>query len=75
MDERHVMRLIKAAERIATATERIAGTLAEMHAADPMAMIQKAVEAEVKATPPDSPNTPVPYGADLPESERWRLGS
>jgi hypothetical protein len=76
MDDRHVMRLIKAAERIATATEQIAETLAAMHAADPMAMIQKAVAAEAGKEPAaDPPNTPVPYGADLPESERWRLGS
>ena len=106
MDDRHVMRIIKAAERIADATEKIAATLQRMADNDPMDGIMKALEAEAKETPQEQPeqdsqvwricrgcdakmyenvrycphcgfdhqSSRVAYGADLPESERWRLG-
>ena len=50
MDDRHVMRLIKAAERMATATEQIAATLQRMADNDPLEAISKALEAETAQT-------------------------
>jgi hypothetical protein len=75
VDDRHVMRLIKAAEKIATSLDHISATLDKMHASDPIQAINAALAAEIKETPQDSPNTTVAYGADVPESERWRLGN
>jgi hypothetical protein len=67
MDDRHVMRLIKATEKIAESLNRIAATLDKMHAADPMAMIQQAVAAEAGKEPAADPL------AHIPESERYRF--
>jgi hypothetical protein len=81
MDDRHVMRLIKAAERIATATEQIADTLKQMHAADPMAAINAAIEAETQKRAEEIEeqarahvHVPTAYGAYVPPDQKWRLG-
>ena len=58
--------------RIALAGERIADALEKHVEHDPMTAITKALEAETRETPQEPEPT---YGSDLPESERWRLGS
>jgi len=68
MDDRHVMRLIKASERIAASLERIDRTLAAMHESDPVKLIGDALAAEVKETPQNA--DPL---AHIPEGERYRF--
>ena len=58
--------------RIALAAERMADAMEKYVENDPLAAVTKALEAETQATQQE----PEPmYGSDLPESERWRLGS
>ena len=58
--------------RIALAAERMADAMEKYVENDPLAAVTKALEAETQATPQEA--EPM-YGSDLPESERWRLGS
>jgi len=46
MDDRHVMRLIKASERIAVSLERIDKTLTAMHESDPVKLIGDALATD-----------------------------
>ena len=83
-------RIATALEKSQDHLARIADTLAAMHEADPVAAIHAALAAEqvgpnqtqtttsgrgtTDADPVNTTTLKPVYGADVPESERWRLG-
>lgn len=77
-DTKHIRDLTHHLARIATATERIADALDTMNANDPLTAIGKALEVETQTahtlkTLTDAHDAM--YGAELPKSEKWRMGS
>lgn len=71
IDSRAARDIASHLNRIAGACERIADALEAANANDPVGLIEKALAQEnVGKVVPD----PTERGANLPESERWRLG-